>query len=261
MDLTDNKRNYSIDILRAISMAAIVAIHSFSRMANEFNDDSLKFMNGYIQITNFAVPVFFIISGFVLTERLKRIQKHKLKYTVNKAWKIYKLFLVWSVIFLIFKHDFNVKTIYWSVYNISLLKFFFGSGFSEHLWFLPVLSAGYFVIYITSKYYNNFILILIIITLYAFFGLFLGNYHQLFNLISISNNNYFVGISFCLLGVFLANNKTTLNKYRNYSILFVCVGFISIFFESMFLFNTSDVIRPDFLVGTFFLFSWNFLST
>ena len=234
-------------------MLSIVAIHVFSNMKDSFDENTLKWVNGYIQITNFAVPVFFIISGFVMADMIASKDKHQLKYTASKAWKTYKVFLVWSLIFLVFKNNFSIQRIYWTVNKISILNVFCGAGFSDHLWFLPVLSIGYFAIYTASRYYNKLFLLFFTAGVYIFFGVFSGYYQEILNIFSKPiNNNYFVGVSYCFAGLFLARNKEILIKYSRYTAGFMIIGYFMVILESLFLFNNAAIVRPDFLIGTFF---------
>lgn len=247
------KRNFSIDMLRVVSMLSIVAIHVFCNMKDSFDENTLKWVNGYIQVTNFAVPVFFMISGFVMADILTSKDKHQLKYTASKTLKIYKIFLIWSLIYLVFKNDFNIQRIYWTVNKISISNLFCGAGFSEHLWFLPVLCVGYFAIYTVSRYYNKLFLLFFTAGVYIFLGLFSGYYREILNIFSKPiNNNYFVGISYCFSGLFLARNKEILIKYSRYTTGFMVIGYFMVILESTFLFNNAAIVRPDFLIGTFF---------
>ena len=59
--LTDRRRNTNIDLIRAIACFAIVGLHSFTK------DEAISSWIYYL--CGFAVPFFFMASGYFLLNR------------------------------------------------------------------------------------------------------------------------------------------------------------------------------------------------
>ena len=74
------ERNISLDVLKVLSCFSIVALHIFGRKNN--------LLNGIVYyISTFAIPIFFMVNGFLLM-RKKEISY---KYIVKKIYKILKI--------------------------------------------------------------------------------------------------------------------------------------------------------------------------
>lgn len=90
------------------------------------------------QISRFAVPLFFIISGFVLELN----NKSGLSYTdffKKRASKIIAPFLLWSVVYFAIANSFDIT-------RIASMKFFWtivAGTASYHLYFIPTLILFY----------------------------------------------------------------------------------------------------------------------
>ena len=140
--------NPAIDILRFISILAVVLIHTTTRTLEANHLDITKvpwtlFLN---QISRFAVPLFFMISGFVL----------ELNYSANISYFVYLKkrfgrilipYVFWSFIYYFFvytKHNINFLT------TLGL-----GSA-SYQLYFIPSL----LVLYIAFPLFHIFYKIL-----------------------------------------------------------------------------------------------------
>ncbi len=139
-------RDHSIDVLRMIAILAVVLIHTSTRVLevthydlNNFGWD--LFLN---QISRFAVPLFFIISGFVL-ELNYDFHTSYLSFFKKRITKILIPYFFWSAIFylLIFQnHDF------------SFIKALLDGSSSYQLYFIPALLIFYFLFPLIHKFYK-----------------------------------------------------------------------------------------------------------
>ena len=99
---TIHQRNYTIDLLRILAIIGVVIIHVTSRSLEQGNYDLLRlntslFLN---QAFRFAVPLFFLISGFTLEYRY--IDRLPIKAFFKK--RISKLlipYVFWSAIYFV----------------------------------------------------------------------------------------------------------------------------------------------------------------
>lgn len=144
------QRNYSLDLLKFISSFMIVCIHI------NFQD---KIGNFFIVLARFAVPVFFIISGYFSYNN----SLIKLK---SKAWHIAKLYLFAVVLYFCFNIGFKAFTgdytgineylmSYLDLKNIIRLILFNDSITEVHLWFLPALVYCYVIWCALDKLHIN----------------------------------------------------------------------------------------------------------
>lgn len=137
-----------IDILRIISILAVVGIHTTSR-ALEASSFALAtapvtfFLN---QAARFAVPLFFMISGFVL-ELNYSFHGNFLRYIKKRLGRIAIPYIVWSAIYFFF------------VYKEHTINFFYAlatGDASYQLYFIPTLLIFYLIFPLLHKYYTFF---------------------------------------------------------------------------------------------------------
>src|SRR5260221_9276172 len=127
--------NQAIDLLKIISILAVVFIHTTTRTIQVTNYDLVKiswsvFLN---QILRFAVPMFFMISGFVL-ELNFRVNESYLGYIKRRLTRILIPYIFWSAIY------------YFFVFNNNSTNFFHSlllGNASYQLYFIPTLLIFY----------------------------------------------------------------------------------------------------------------------
>ncbi len=128
----------NIDFLRIISAVIVIAIHT----------DPLQSVNSIIiekiirLIYEFAVPFFFITSGFFLERNLGRVfeQRNRESIVLLNVKKLFKYYLIWELIY------FPLTVVEFKSYSYPLLvkfvifahDFLFTGKFewSFHLWYL-----------------------------------------------------------------------------------------------------------------------------
>jgi surface polysaccharide O-acyltransferase-like enzyme len=137
-----------IDALRLISILAVIMIHTTTRSIES------TFMNLKIQTfclflnqsARFAVPLFFMISGYVLELSFQN-NPNILVYLKKRISRIFVPYLFWSVIYYFFvytKHNVN--------FPMALLT---GSA-SYQLYFIPALILFYGIFPIIHRYVSFF---------------------------------------------------------------------------------------------------------
>jgi surface polysaccharide O-acyltransferase-like enzyme len=141
------ERIKSIDCLRGIAILAVLLIHTTTRTleASNFNLVGFSFTLFLNQIARFAVPMFFIISGFVL-----EISDHgDLSYWsfIKKRFsKVFIPYVFWSLIY------------YFLVYNSNhdnLFKVFLTGNASYQLYFIPALLVFYLTFPLLHKLFQK----------------------------------------------------------------------------------------------------------
>ncbi len=154
-----SKRINSIESVRFIAAFAVICIHYFNEKGN-----SLLIVN---QISRFAVPFFFVVSGFFLAEKLKKEDKFIVYWKYFK--KLLFLYLAWQLIYFInpprgdiyiygFAKAYSKK--FHGVFGSSWEYFFQHAdvifrGFAQHLWFFASLAITtlYFFLFRLKRVY------------------------------------------------------------------------------------------------------------
>lgn len=105
------ERNYNIELLRVISCILVVCIHVsnvYSRAYGEVSYGTYLFSLFTNCFSRVAVPVFFMISGYLLLEENVSIRKsiHRVIHTllVLVFWSV--LYYIWNIIFWDDRYDF-----------------------------------------------------------------------------------------------------------------------------------------------------------
>lgn len=126
---------FSLDLLRTLAILMVILIHTSGRVMESVNFDVANnlwpfFLN---QIARFAVPIFFLISGFLL-ETSHAFHQSYFVYIKKRVSKILIPYAVWSAIYYLFIYKKHIDT-YWQ----TLLT---GSA-SYQLYFIPTLLIFY----------------------------------------------------------------------------------------------------------------------
>lgn len=249
-------RDWRIDTMRLCAVLGVIGTHVFAHMSHLVGN--CRYPNNislFAQIANFAVPSFFVISGYLICERLSQFEKqYRFKYILRKIWRVYRLYLIWGFIYLVYQ--INPRAIYYSLLKLSPLTVLFGSSTRAHLWFLPVLCVGYLSVYFSYNIRSMYIVAMIFI-IYSF-AMITGPYNSVFGrLIPSVNNNYLVGISFCLIGAVINKNKFVSESIPLWvPIALLVSGSILVLLESRYQYSLNPTSRPDFMVGTIAYSGW-----
>lgn len=205
--MKEKQYNPAIDILRIISILAVIFVHTTTRTLEASSYALLKipwtlFIN---QAMRFAVPLFFMISGFVL-ELNYHLHENYLAYLKKRISRIFIPYLFWSIIYYFF--------VYYKGRNPNFISSLLRGDASYQLYFIPALLIFYllfplihnFCVYILNRWLLLvFGLIQLLILYYDY------NIHplQIYYPVGIALLNFYV----FLLGIALARNQ---EKFKNF---------------------------------------------
>lgn len=229
------ERKNGIDLFRLIGAFFIMCIHTTYGSLNQEFVDNLRL------ISRWAVPFFFISTGFFLGNKIekktldfKRIQKNVIT--------LISILIVSSIIYLpiaFIKGDIPVQ-----ISNILTGSYF-------HLWFIGSLLTGYIFIWYLYSIKRNKILPLISIFI-IILAIFSDSYDQFFNKhIDFGTIRFLLSIPFMYIGIIISKKENNLGNYKFLTGL-VFIGLIAQYIETelfLKLFNY-EKINHQFLIGT-----------
>jgi len=203
--------NFAIDALRAIAILAVVGVHTTTRVleASSFNILGFSFTLFINQALRFAVPLFFMISGFVL-ELNFRFHQNYLSYLKKRFSKIFLPYLFWSAIY------------YFFIYTTHTINFgntlLYGAA-SYQLYFIPTLLIFYIIFPLIHKLYkiiaNKWVMIALgIIQIYLLYRTYYVTPLPIFYPLAIACLNYYAFI----LGMVSSHHQDFLQKLTKWII-------------------------------------------
>ncbi len=206
-----------IDVLRIISILAVLLIHTTTRHLEITHFDVIHYSFTLLlnQISRFAVPLFFLVSGFVLELNYSEI--NFFKYLRKRVSRIFIPYLFWSFIY------------YYFIYTNHTGNFFqalFDGSASYQLYFIPSLFIFYLFFPFLHKIYkiisNKWILVFLFLV-----EVLILNYDYQYHTstfaypIAVALFNYFVFI----LGMIFARERIKLTQKLKY--LWPIVGILA----------------------------------
>ena len=126
----------AIDAMRTVSILAVILIHTSTKILQFGQDDLITlpvaiFSN---QISRFAVPLFFMISGFVL--ELNHKDESYAAYLSRRVKKIFVPYVVWSLIYSLWVYPQDLS---------NLPRLILYGGASYQLYFIPAIVVFYLI--------------------------------------------------------------------------------------------------------------------
>jgi surface polysaccharide O-acyltransferase-like enzyme len=189
-----------IDAFRYFSFIAIVILHSITLPDAKLSTTSLIINES----TRFAVPFFFLTSGYFLSARVGPAQL-EIRRLIGRLLPV---MLFWTLIYIVSKRAFGVF-----LHVRSIIYTLLTGGPAFHLWFLPALGLAATLAILTRKI-NIRIVWLIAVGLYLL-GLICGPYNFLFGLHLAAKfdtrNGPFFGFLFLFAGVRLRKAQASPN--------------------------------------------------
>lgn len=246
---TVNKRkiNYSLNALKCVAIFAVITMHSG---VYHWGGD---FGKTIVLISRFAVPVFFLISGFY---SFYVDEDYALKKYETRIVRLIILIIISNLLYIAFSYitqpDYNVMYLFTFERCIHTILFNIPPSDGFHLWFLQALLYCYILFWIITKLKlkisRGYILIpilfsitLILTELLMFMGNDIGFMY--------SRNFLFMGLPFFYLGFFIHDKQYKIKELSN---LFVILGIItSIFIILLELTIIHDMM--EFSIGVLFL--------
>jgi len=263
-----NKKEFTgIDILKFIMAIIVVSAHT-----HPFEGiDNYRLIKIWNMIVNFAIPYFFMASGFFLFLKINKIadKLSQLEQIKSYSKRIVELYIYWTIIYLpITIWGFaNNDMIYYKDILMFLRGFFIvGENFySWPLWYLLSMIYSLIVIYILiskDKKYNFIfvasIFIFIISILISFIidnnsnTKILSNIHNVIKLV-FHNGRIFSGMLYIMIGALFATSKMKMSKSILFS--FVLIGVIFQIFQYPFISSLAFVLLPT--VIFYFSINWS----
>ncbi len=259
------QRITGVDTFRVIAVIAVIIIHTTpfesaqSAIGQHF--DAATILN---QISRFAVPLFFVLSGYFWANKFNQDQQ-AMKVTINMVKRIIVLFIAWSIVYLLptniiesfsFGIAGPIKVTYWKLLNTIENPFdLFFQGTKVHLWFLMSLISSLLICGIAFHLRIKNITIIVGIGLFLI-GIAGKSYTDTsigfstsFNL----RNGPFFSLVFFTTGYFIQRNQKTFNHLQTGFVL-VILGYVIQFSELYFLnkvYGTS--MLQDYVLGTYLL--------
>lgn len=195
----------SIDALRVISILAVVLIHTTTRTL----ETSGYQLNNYLltlflnQFARFAVPLFFLISGFVL-ELNYDDKLNYFGYLKKRLNRIFVPYVFWSAVYYLFIYNQN---------HDNFIRVLLTGNASYQLYFIPTLLIFYLVFPLLHKLYKYIanipvLIILGAVQMYLMHQDYVVHQFTFVDPIRISILGYFVFI----LGMVAARNKDWILK-------------------------------------------------
>lgn len=167
--------NYNISKVKTIAAFAVVLIHSTAFLVEQ---GTVNFANyyWYRPLLNFAVPIFFAVSGYLIAVRGR-------SYVHNYKFKILKMYIVWSIFYVVFNIITDIitnliinKPLFTEVFNMFSFRgiawIFMGIIGEAHLWYLWATFLGLYILELLiekrlsdHKIFYTSIVIFIVITI------------------------------------------------------------------------------------------------
>ena len=130
-------RNYNLDLIKILACIAVVGLHTLNKEISVVNQ-SLYYMCG------FAVPAFFMATGYVLLNR-DRVSKN---YSWKKIKNVLMVVLFWSLLIFIayicakvIKNELGLQVLV--VFPKTFLGGFIQRGYLWQFWYLGALIIIY----------------------------------------------------------------------------------------------------------------------
>jgi surface polysaccharide O-acyltransferase-like enzyme len=244
----------SIDSIRIISILSVLLVHTTTRTleATGFNLVSFPLTIFLNQITRFAVPLFILISGFVL-ETSYNPNLSYISFVKKRFGKIFIPYIFWSVIYYLFIYNQN---------HDNLLRVILTGDASYQLYFIPTLCIFYLLFPLLHKGYKIisnkiFLSLLLVSQIWLLYQDYFIKAFKFADPIHIFILSYF----FFIIGIVAAENREKISLFMNkwkYLVLPVCVlNGIYVFWEGESrYFSTGNYLsyysqwRPSILVYT-----------
>jgi surface polysaccharide O-acyltransferase-like enzyme len=210
-------RFFYADMLRAISIIAVIILHSASDYDDQLGDIPMShWWSGVVWdgLVRFCVPMFVVLSGAFLLKAGKGVTFKEVFF--KRLPKILIPLVFWSVVYVLFKNYSDNKSI--TEINVKVqLKTFFEGPVYYHLWFLYMFAGIYllypiinFFITAAKEIHIRYFLIIWFITNSVF-----GILVILFDLNIGIDLNFFTGYSgYFVLGYYLVNYTFTPKQLR-----------------------------------------------
>ena len=141
---------YWVDIARVIATFSVIWLHSAAPLLYKYNELSITNWwagNIYDSMVRMCVPLFFMLSGYLLLDKNENIAN----FFKKRMSKVIFPLIVWSVFYILWKHYYeeSASISLYSFYSLALTPAYF------HLWFLYAIIGLYLFIPILRVLIQN----------------------------------------------------------------------------------------------------------
>lgn len=146
----NKNHNVTIDFLRLVAILAVILVHTTTKTLEVSKYKLAEFPSTFFlhELASFAVPLFFLISGFLLELNYRDNMNYK-TYIKRRASKLVIPFVFWSAFyFLAFPQT--------QIPNKSFLYLLLTGQTSYQLYFIPAIIVFYIAFPFVHKYYSVF---------------------------------------------------------------------------------------------------------
>ena len=236
-------KNYDIfDLTKIVLCIMVIAIHT---------QLFPKILYPWLRL---AVPIFFLISSYLLYSKVNQSAKELKKQIICRyIVRLMKLYVFWFVVLLpitlYVRKDWFINGIVSGIL-LMIIKFFTGSTFIAS-WYISASIFGTLIVdFITNRIHNYKLLLVLFVVIY--FGCcFTSSYIFLFKNININSlfkifqphTSFFVGLIYIFLGKLMSDNKIKINKKIN--IIAIIFFAILLYIEWFLLFKISGIYNND----------------
>ncbi|MBA5761327.1 acyltransferase family protein [Vibrio sp. 404] len=250
----------SIELGRLIAIFVVVAMHCQMFLTYFLYQDTPWVGLIFNQSTRFAVPLFFLISGYLIQPKLTAAPMETLN---SYCAPLIRVFLVWSVICLLM--PFNLQTVvtegylversgYWGYLAQAPINSMLEGGL-VHLWFIPALMFAALISAVLIKADKVRLLLPIAIVLYVY-GVLAGSYQNITELWTpfFTRNGPFFSTLMFTIGFMIRQKNIQATALQG--ALMALVGMALHFTEAYLLveyeqsFNSNDFLFGTMLWGT-----------
>ncbi len=222
-------RNYNLDLLKIIACIAVVGLHTLQKDLSAINL-TLYYCCG------FAVPVFFMCSGYVLLQR----NDATISYAIKKIVSIFRIVLLWSLVIyaaelLVDIRKGQLELASFLDFPIIVAKSLLQKGPLWQFWYLGALMILYAVLTLLFKLQNKTKLVWAV-CLTVGFGFQIASYicGEPVQKYFIQTFRVWTWIQYFLLGGLLSERKTFLKKItvRQHGFLLIAVTGMVVIYQN-----------------------------
>lgn len=208
------------DVLRALAIFAVVAIHS-STSGLQFSEESIGFSFTVLwrNILNFAVPMFLAISGFFLAKKEISTYGDYVAFLRKQIPRVYVPFLIWSLAWLAYAVLIQDKSI---VYEFIKLVVFQSCG---PYYFIALIMQYYLLLPVLKKLANaKGLAISMLVSMAMTFWIFYLRYYAEISLpLILYAGNFATWQMFFVLGLYLGTSQNI--RFSNKHLLSLALVF------------------------------------
>jgi surface polysaccharide O-acyltransferase-like enzyme len=230
-----NQRNLSIDTLRLFAVFSVITLHI------NYNNLPKEYINNIRLLGRWAVPFFFVISGYYLGKKGSIPER-----ALRKCLRLTCIFLFSSIIYLpvYFIQVNNILVYIESTFN----PMFFMRGSYFHLWFINSMIIGHLIISVFYEY--NLTILLYPLSVFLLFFALITDSYNFFNIpIDPVISRHLLSIPLIFVGIIISKNNSI---KPSLSLVIAFLGVVLQFVESHFLWKylSYNPWRHHFLLGT-----------